>query len=136
MQFINQIKKPKKKKSNKHKNTKEPQNIYKNKSSHNSKSTSKTLIPSIDTEFSDEDKAPIEKEIPFVPSTKYIQGLTYEIDENDSGGWELVNEKKSKRLYTETSIENETVQENEKRPKAKNKLKSRKPINKVPGMTD
>ncbi|KAL3127598.1 hypothetical protein CHM_6g2505 [Cryptosporidium hominis] len=107
--------------------------------SNQKKTPSKPFIPPLDTEGSeDEEKQIPEKSEQFVPSTKHIQGLSFEIDKNDSGGWKVVGDKKSKRSYTEaslTSVGSEETEKNSNKPKSK-QVRRRKPINKVPGMTD
>ncbi|PPS97786.1 Uncharacterized protein GY17_00000257 [Cryptosporidium hominis] len=130
----------KKKGNNKQKCNKEPQQIVQQSSKSNQKKTpSKPFIPPLDTEGSeDEEKQIPEKSEQFVPSTKHIQGLSFEIDKNDSGGWKVVGDKKSKRSYTEaslTSVGSEETEKNSNKPKSK-QVRRRKPINKVPGMID
>lgn len=60
------------------------------------------------------------------------------MDKHDSGGWKVVGDKKSKRSYTEVSLISTGSEETDKdltKPKSK-QVRRRKPINKVPGMTD
>ncbi|OII73144.1 uncharacterized protein cubi_02375 [Cryptosporidium ubiquitum] len=130
----------KKKVNNNQKSKKEPQQVTQQNSKLNRKKiTSKPFIPPLDTEESeDEQKKISEKNEQFVPSTKHIQGLSFEMDKNDSGGWKVVGDKKSKRSHTEvslTSIGSEETDESSIKPKSK-QVRRRKPINKVPGMTD
>ncbi|KAF7457042.1 putative integral membrane protein [Cryptosporidium felis] len=129
----------KKKPSNKQKIKKETSHyLQKNKSSQK-RTSSKPLIPTLDTESSGNEEPPFsEKESQFVPSTKRIQALTYDIDQNDFEGWKVVQDKKSKRSHTETSIEsigNEELDKSVSKPKNR-QIKHRRPINRVPGMTD
>ncbi|KAJ1613065.1 hypothetical protein OJ253_325 [Cryptosporidium canis] len=102
------------------------------------KTPSKPFIPPLDTEGSEDEKPTLEKKDQFIPSTKNIQGLTFEMDKNDFGGWKVVGDKKSKRSCIETSLsslENNEVDKGPVKPKVRENRR-RKPINKVPGMTD
>ncbi|KAH8584307.1 uncharacterized protein ELE39_002401 [Cryptosporidium sp. chipmunk genotype I] len=130
----------KKRANNKRKCSKETQQILKqNTKSNQKKNSSKPFIPPLDTEGSeDEEKQISEKSEQFVPSTKHIQGLSFDIEKNDSGEWKVVGDKKSKRSYTEASLASVGSEETDKssnKPKSK-QVRRRKPINKVPGMTD
>lgn len=131
----------KKKPSSKQKGTREPQLPPQQSLKPTQKKTpSKPFaIPPLDTEGSSEDeKQAPERSEQYVPTTKHIQGLAFDIDKNDSGGWKVVGDKKSKRSHTETSLtstEGEETSRASAKPKNK-ETRRKKPINKVPGMTD
>ncbi|KAK6588037.1 hypothetical protein RS030_71065 [Cryptosporidium xiaoi] len=96
-------------------------------------------MPQLDTESSDDEyEDSNKKDVPIVPSSNYVQGLSYDMDEYDSGGWEIVTEKKSKRNGYEKKTSasgNEETKKNIPKPIDK-KPRRKKLINKVPGMTD
>ncbi|KAH8739361.1 hypothetical protein FG386_000333 [Cryptosporidium ryanae] len=96
-------------------------------------------IPHLDTETSDEECVDYNKTAStLVHSSNYVQGLSYDIDENDLGEWKVVTEKKSKKKDSEKKMNfSESNEIDKNAPRHINKQsKRKKPINKVPGMTD